>query len=130
MFNEGIRSGLFLNSKIKGYNKGSEALREITIMNITFIHTQEKDYSNVIYEELYDHILDIHQLPGTYVMCNNKTLQEIVEKFRQSKQGAIHYLGNRNYHYLMYTFLAQIKELLPWYYLIIITMSAIYPVRT
>lgn len=66
--------------------------------DITFIHTQEKDYSNVIYEELYDHILDIHQLPGTYVMCNNGALQEIVEKFRLSKQGMIHYLGNGYYH--------------------------------
>lgn len=77
---------------------------------VTFFHTQGKDFSNVIYKDLYNHIIDIHELSGTYIMCHVDTLNKITEKIDKTKQGQLYYLGNGNYHYLTLSLLAQIKE--------------------
>jgi len=94
------------------YNKENKFLKGggVVITKITFFHTQERNFSNVLYKDIYDEVIDIHKLPGTHIMCTKDTLNKISEITAKVQQGKLFYLGNGNYHYLTLALLGQIKE--------------------
>jgi len=77
--------------------------------SVSFFHTQEKNFSNVIYKDLYNQMIDIHDIAGTYVMCHFDTLKDIAKRIA-ALESQIYYLGNGNYHYLSLALLEKIKE--------------------
>lgn len=77
---------------------------------VTFFHMREKDFSNLIYRDLYSDLIDLRDFTGTYIMCDFETLDRISKEVEEENPNKLVYLGNGNYHYMTLTLLRQFKK--------------------
>lgn len=75
---------------------------------ILLIKTTMNDFSNHVYEGIYDDVVDLKELKGIHTIASDETIFAINQKMISRDTQNIYFLGNGNYHHLtlavMYTY--------------------------